>query len=222
MLEAMRPKTERLWAEQDRHPGDRLRLFTAVADHVGDVSVLYPGSFVDVAPSFVFDTVTYVDSDRRAASFFADDEGVDEIIHQHRTRPGRARWNFLAADYRTDLDVAPVGLLVSLYAGLISEHCTRYLEPGGWLLVNPSHGDVAMASLDPRYSLGAVVFVRSGRYSIADTDLDTYLEPKRPIELSPELIRERGRGIAYTKSPFAYLFRRTQDSSPARLPVEDR
>lgn len=211
----MKPATEKLWAEQDRHPGDRLRLFTAVADYVGDASVLYPGSFVDVAPSFVFDTVTYVDTDRRAAAFFTDEQGVDEIIQQHRRRPGRARWSFLAADYRTDLDVPRVGLLVSLYAGLISEHCTRYLETGGWLLVNPSHGDVAMASLDPRYELGAVVNVRSGRYSISDAALDAYLHPKRPIDLSRDLIRERGRGIAYTASPFAYLFRKSSDSLPA-------
>lgn len=211
----MKPTTESLWAEQDRHPGDRLRLFSAVADYVGDHPVLYPGSFVDVAPSFVFDEVTYVDNDRRAASFFTDDGGVDEIIARLRTRPGRARWSFVAADYRTDLDVTAVGLLVSLYAGLISEHCTRYLQPGGWLLANPSHGDVALASLDPRYSLGAVVTVRSGRYSIIDTDLDDYLRPKRQIDLNPELIRERGRGIAYTKSPFAYLFRRTADQFPA-------
>ena len=176
--------------------------------------MLYPGSFVDVAPSFVFDTVTYVDSDRRAARFFTDESGVEEIIEQHRTRAGHAHWRFLPADYRTELDIPQVGLLVSLYAGLISEHCTRYLRPGGWLLANPSHGDVAMAALDHRYTLGAVVNSRSGQYSISETGLDEYLVPKRPIELSPELIRERGRGIAYTKSPFAYLFRR--DDGPTR------
>ncbi len=37
--------------------------------------------------------------------------------------------------------------------GFVFEHCTRYLRPVGWLLVNPSHGDVAMASINPEYSL---------------------------------------------------------------------
>lgn len=63
----MRDATRRLWKLQDRHPGDRLRLVAAVAEFIGDTPVLYPGSFVDVAPSFVFDNVTYVDSDRQAA-----------------------------------------------------------------------------------------------------------------------------------------------------------
>lgn len=210
ILRLMRDATRRLWKLQDRHPGDRLRLFAAVAEFTGDTPVLYPGSFVDVAPSFVFDNVTYVDSDRQAARFFTDAAGVDEIIDHHRLVPNAATWRFISADYRTELDVADrsVGLLVSLYAGFVSEHCTRYLRSEGWLLVNPSHGDVAMASITPDYSLAAVVDARSGRYTISERDLDGYLTPKRPTTITPELLHESGRAIAYTRSPFAYLFRR--------------
>lgn len=177
ILDLMKELTRRLWEEQDRHPGDRLRLFGTVGDFTGDASVLYPGSFVDLAPSFVFDSVTYVDNDRRAARFFADTVGVDEIISTHRGNPGKAVWRFIPVDYRTELDVADrsVGLLVSLSAGFVSEHCTRYLRPGGWLLVNPSHGDAAMASIDLRYRLAAVINARSGRYTVTERDLDSRL-----------------------------------------------
>ncbi len=74
-----------LWTEQDRHPGDRLRLFSAVAGRFDITSVLYPGSFVDVAPSFVFDSVPYADTDRRAPAFFDDDAAVAQIIGRHRS-----------------------------------------------------------------------------------------------------------------------------------------
>ena len=206
----MKETTRCLWEQQDRHPGDRLRLFGAVAEFTGDTPVLYPGSFVDVAASFVFDNVTYVDSDRQAARFFADRAGVDEIIAHHRARSTSATWRFISADYRARLDVADrsAGLLVSLYAGFVSEHCARYLRPGGWLLVNPSHGDVAMASISPDYSLAAVVNATSGRYTIDERDLDSYLIPKRPTTTTPDVLHQSGRGIAYTRSPFAYLFRR--------------
>ena len=213
----MEALTRRLWDEQDRHPGDRFRLFSAVGDWVGGASVLYPGSFVDVAASFVFDSVTYVDVDPRAARFFADTAGVDAIISRHRRKSGKAAWRFIPSDYRTELSVADqsVGLLVSLYAGFVSECCTRYLHPGGWLLVNPSHGDVAMASIDPGYRLAAVVDARSGDYKVTDRGLDSYRIPKRPIEVTPQMLHEKGRGIAYTKSPFAYLFhRRSTDRAP--------
>lgn len=208
---AMQELTRRLWEQQDRHPGDRLRLFTTVADFIGDTSALYPGSWVDVAASFAFDPVVYVDNDRQAIRFFSDPEGVDEIIREHGDRLDDAQWRFIGADYRAELDVADAsfGLLISLYAGFVSEHCGRYLRPGGWLLANPSHGDVAMAALDAEYRLSAVVISRSGNYTVSERNLGDYLIPKRSTDVSREFLHERRRGIAYTKSPFAYLFQRT-------------
>lgn len=190
----MKGLTRRLWEEQDRHSGDRLRLFGTVADFTGDTSVLYPGSFVDVAASFVFDSVTYVDNDRQAARFFADTAGVEEVISSHRRNPNRADWRFIPRDYWSELDLADrsVGLLVSLYAGFVSEHCTRYLRPGGWLLVNPSHGDAAMASIDTRYRLAAAINARSDQYIVTERDLPSYMIPKRPTEITAELLHETG------------------------------
>ncbi len=200
-----------MWDEQNLHPGDRQRFFGAVAGSLDIATVLYPGSYVDIAASFVFDDVTYVDSDRRAAAFFADTAGVDDLIALHRAGRPVAAWRFVHADYMHDLPVADAGcdLLVSLYVGFVSRACIRYLRPGGWLLVNPSHGDAAMASIDPRYELAAVVIHRSGRYTVSRQDLDRYLIPKRDVEVTVAFLEASGRGVAYTKSPFAYVFRRT-------------
>ena len=204
----MKTRTSKLWAEQNRHPGDRPRLFSAVGAAVPSSSVLYPGSWIDIAPSFVFDDVTYVDIDRRAAQFFDDPDGVDEIIAQHRQSASSTTWRFVPADYTTDLQL-PSGhfdLLVSLYAGFISEHCARYLRAGGHLLVNPSHGDAAMASINPAFRLVAVVKSGSGNYSITEKNLDSYLMPKRPTTITAESLHQSGRGVAYTKPAFAYVF----------------
>lgn len=206
-----RARTFELWARQDQHEGDRWRLFRAVAEAIEARSILYPGSFVDVAPSFVFPSVTYVDSDRRAAAFFADREGVLEIIARHAGAPEHPEVRFIHADYTSDLGLPEGGfdLLVSLYAGFVSEHCTRYLRVGGALLVNPSHGDAAMASIDARYELEGVVLSRAGRYRVSRASLDSYLLPKKSgVEVTRDLLHRTGRGIPYTKSPFAYLFRR--------------
>ncbi len=205
----MNPKTAELWAKQNQHEGDRWRLFSAVAKAIDAHTVLYPGCYVDIAPSFVFDSVTYLDIDKRAPRFFADSDGVREIIADH-DGPPQPEFEFIHADYTSELDL-PIGhfdLLVSLYAGFISEHCTKHLRIGGTLLVNPSHGDVAMASIDPRYQLSAVVISRSGDYRVSAKELDTYLVPKKPQSITAEFLHETGRGIGYTKSPFAYLFTR--------------
>ena len=200
--------TARMWEHQDGHPGNRHRLFSAIADAFNVTTVLYPGSFVDIASSFVFDSVTYVDIDAQAARFFKDAPAVNRIIAERRTPATASEWRFIHADYTDELDL-PEGhfdLLVSLYAGFVSEHCTRYLRPGGLLLVNPSHGDVAVASIDRRYRFVAVVNSRSGAYTIGHENLDSYLKPKRHVTIDIESIHLSGRGIGYTKSPFAYVF----------------
>lgn len=206
----MSSTTAELWAKQDQHEGDRHRLFRAVSVAIEATSVLYPGSYVDVAPSFVWPRVTYVDVDQRAASFFGDVNDVRDIIDGHAGAPVDPAVTFLHADYMDELALPREGfdLLVSLYAGPVSQHCTKHLRVGGVLLVNPSHGDVALASIDERYDLLAVVRSRSGDYAVSTDKLETYLIPKKPVDVTIELIELTGRGVAYTKSPFAYLFRR--------------
>jgi hypothetical protein len=206
----MKPRTIALWTKQDQHEGDRWRLFSAVAGAIDAKAVFYPGCFVDIAPSFAFDSVTYLDSDGRVPGFFADTAGVAEIV-AHHNGPAPADITFIHADYTSRLDLPDehFDLLVSLFAGFISEHCTRHLKVGGTLLVNSSHGDAAMASIDPRYQLTGVVISRSGNYRVDTTELDSYLVPKKPQAISIDALHRTGRGIGYTKTPVAYLFIRT-------------
>lgn len=206
----MHDRTRALWEKQCAAVGDRRPLFAAVAAAVDARTALYPGSYVDVAPSFCIPSVVYVDVDRRAARFFADRDGIAEILRGDGIDPAARDVVFVHGDYREPLDLptASFDLLISLYAGFVSEHCSRLLRPGGWLLVNSSHGDAAMASIDLRYRLRAVVTARSGRYTLHTDELDSYLVPKRDVEVTRELLHTTGRGVAYTRSPFAYLFER--------------
>lgn len=205
----MKAKTAELWVKQDRHEGDRWRLFSAVSRVRPFPKVLYPGSYVDVAPSFVFPSVMYLDVDKRANAFFADTDGLREIIAAHNGASD-AEFVFIHADYTTRISLPEqsVDLLVSLYAGFISEHCTQFLRIGGTLLVNGSHGDAAMASIDPRYELSGVVVAEGGDYRVVDSELDDHLIPKKPRAITVEGLHQSGRGIQYTRSPFAYLFKR--------------
>ena len=206
----MKDKTRELWRLQDRHPGDRSRLFRAIGDWKPPDTVLYPGSYCDVAPSFVFPSVTYVDTDKRAAAFFGDAEGVRQIIRRQEGAPDKPEVRFIQSDYTKELDLPEQSfdLLISLYGGFVSESCTRYLRVGGMFLVNPSHGDAAMASIDPRYRLSAVALTRPNGYRVSANKLAEYLVPKEPIEITKELLHRTGRGIGYTKPAFAYLFER--------------
>ena len=206
----MKPKTQALWEKQDQHTGDRWRLFQAVSAAVPAKRVLYAGSYVDVAPSFVYDDVTYADVDKRAAAFFADTDGVKQIICDHGGNVN-GHFEFEHGDYRAlDLEKESFDLLISLYAGFISEACGHLLSLGGMLLVNSSHGDAALAALDPQFELMAVVTSSSGRYRVTNQNIDSYMVPKKEQTITVDSVRAGGRGIVYTKSPFAYLFRRVR------------
>lgn len=206
----MKNKTKALWEKQDQHKGYRWRLFQAISAAVPASRVLYPGSYVDIAPSFVYDDVTYADMDKRAAAFFADTDGVKQIIGDHNGNVN-GRVAFEHGDYRAlELEAESFDLLISLYAGFISEACGHLLRVGGKLLVNSSHGDAALAALDLRFELDAVVISTRGYYRVTNRDLESYMVPKKAQMITVDSIKASGRGIAYTKSPFAYLFRRVR------------
>lgn len=196
------------WSQYRESIGDRAGLFAAVADVVPVERALYPGSYVDLSPSTAIGSVTYVDTDARAARFFADPDLVRAEL-AGRARPGAGRQvRFLAADYTQPLDVSEGGLdlLISLFAGPVWEHCRRYLRPGGWLLANSSHGDASLAALDPTLHLIGAAHHRKDQYRLATHGLDEYLIPKRPESADADRIRSSGRGIAYTRTAFAYVF----------------
>ncbi|CAN5855475.1 hypothetical protein BH23ACT10_BH23ACT10_25070 [soil metagenome] len=207
---------ETFYADYDRrHPDDRIRLFAAVAEEIGPATVLYPGSYIDIAPSVLLDDVTYVDTDRRAARFFAQADAVAGLVQRTRSATAGAPTStatirFHHADYRSPLPVADgsAHLLVSLYAGFVSEHCARYLAPDSWLLANPSHGDVAMAVLNPTLALAAVITTDEGGYRVRTDHLDRCLIPKRGHQPTADELRDTNRGIAYTLTAYAYLFRK--------------
>jgi hypothetical protein len=189
---------------------ERLELFRALVDRFGIESALYPGSFFHIAPSLFIPEVVYVDTDRRARSFFGKPE-VIEYVRKRRTYERVPEIRFHGIGYSNEID-EPEGsfdLLISQYSGFVSMHCGDYISPGGILLANNSHGDASMASIDGRFELIGVVKRRGQRFSLSEKDLGEYLVPKKPVEITREYLLERQRGIGYTRSAFSYLFRRT-------------
>ena len=198
------------WTDYRASIGDRSTLFAAVAAQWGVARALYVGSYLDLSPSTAIASVTYVDNDRRAARFFADHTAVAADLLGRTTGDAGSEVAFLDADFTAEmaLEEAAYDLLIALYTGPAWDHCRRYLAPDGLFLANSSHGDASLAALDPDLELVGVVQHRGDRYRLGAEDLDTYLQPKKPETADADLIRAGGRGIAYTRPAFAYLFRR--------------
>lgn len=202
-------RTVPCWTSYRASIGDRSGLFAALRDTWHPATALYPGSYLDLSPSTAIASVTYVDTDRRTARYFADDRLVAAEL-QGRTLPGAgADVAFLHRDYTEPLPLPTAGfdLLISLFAGPVWDHCRQHLVPQGLLLANTSHGDASLAALDPSLELVAVVQHRDGRYRLDTAELESHLQPKKPAAADPDAIRRQGRGIAYTRTAFCYLFR---------------
>jgi len=191
---------------------ERLGLFESVRAEFGVTRGLYPGCFVHVTPSFVIPEMYYVDSDRNANRFFA--EGIAaELVERNRAYDETPLVEFHFQDYRKriPIDDGSVDLLISQYAGFVSENCKKHLARGGYLIANNSHGDAGLASCDHEFRLVAVVNRRGDRWSLSTQNLSDYFIPKartvpqEPSELADH-IHDLGRGIGYTRTAADYVF----------------
>ena len=78
------------------------------------------------------------------------------------------------------------------------------------LLANNSHGDASMAWLDQDLALVAAINRRGERFSLVETNPDSYFVPKRDHPITREYLERTKRGVAYTRSAFGYVFRRVR------------
>lgn len=188
---------------------ERLGLFQLLAEHCRVERALYPGSFVHVTPSFVFPVTTYVDTDRRAKKFF-EYPGLREFIAKRKIYPQSPEITFHPVDYRNPMDEKEKSydLLISQYAGFVSQHCKQYLKINGYLLVNNSHGDASMVSIDCDYEFKAVFHHKDGQYRKSEKNLDAYFVPKKPVQVTKAYLEKIQKGIGYKKTAFSYLFQR--------------
>ena len=188
---------------------ERLGQFLRLVKEFEIRNALYAGSFVHVTPSFVIPNVVYVDIDKQARHFF-NDPSVHEFVSKKKIYDEDSVIFFHFKDYRKDLGepIESFDLLISQYSGFVSQFCKRYLKIGGILLANNSHGDASMASIDTDYEFIGVLNKRQNKYTLSLRNLDSYFIPKKPREITREYLEKIKRGVGYTKSPSAYLFRR--------------
>ncbi len=188
---------------------ERTELFQALSTEFNLQRGLYPGCFTHITPSFFIPEMVYVDSDKRCQRFFSDAATLDYIAERKQYAQA-ASVKFHNADFSKEIPETQQSfdLLLSFYAGFISEYCTHYLRPQGILVVNNSHGDAPLAYLNPNYQLIGVVNRKAERFKLAFDKLDTYFVTKSGKPLDKAEILQNMRGPGYTKAPYAYIFQK--------------
>ena len=179
---------------------EQVDLFRLLKNTFEITRVVYPGSYIHISPSFIFQDVVYIDSDKKAKRFFQSDE-LNGLVLERKEYNGDPRITFLGMSYEVPIEEfhSQFDLLISQYAGFVSLTCKNYLRIGGYLLVNNSHGDAGLASIDEDYKLVATAHKSRGKYRLSHASLEEYFIPKENIVVTKELLQRIGKGIGYTK-----------------------
>ena len=189
---------------------EQVDLFRLLKTEYGISNAIYPGSYIQISPSLIYPYVVYIDSDKHAIRFFQG-ETLGELV-ERKEYSEAPRIVFHGIDYKNLMDDyrSRFDLLISQYAGFISGVCKPYLKQGGYLLVNNSHGDAGMASIDRDYQLIATLHRLKGHYRLSTTSLKDYFIPKKDIKVTRELLLERKKGVGYTRTATLYLFQKVR------------
>jgi len=190
---------------------EQVDLWRLLRDEFRISDAIYPGSYIQVSPSFIFPNVVYIDSNKNAIKFFKSD-ALRGMVNARKEYPEDPTIVFHGIDYRNLIDGyrSKFDLLISQYAGFISDVCKSYLRTGGYLLVNNSHGDAGMASIDRDYKFIASVHRSKGKYRLSTASLEDYFIPKKDVRVTKALLLERGKGVGYTKTAPLYLFQKIE------------
>ena len=196
---------EEAYISYQKSIGDRKKLYQAIVEYFHIERVLYPGSHIDIAPSFFIPDVTYVDSYKGTISFFKDLEHVKALIEKHKVYKTHSKINFLGQDYHDDLNIDKVDLVISKYAGFVSKAVKKHLKTDGILLANDSHGDATLAYLDDDFEFIGVI---DEKYQFNQEHLDRYFKFKRQRDIPLEQVLQKMKGPKYSVQAENYLFRK--------------
>ena len=190
--------------------GDRNGLFKLLNEEFSIRTASYPGSYIDITPSFFFPITYFIDIDKKAKRFFKNEKDILDYIEDNKTYDEDTNIRFYPEDYRNKFDdiIDSSDLMISLYAGFISKFCKDLLKNNGVLIANNSHGDASMAQLDEDFIFFGVINYQNKKYYLKTENLDEYFIPKKNIKVTKELLEKTNKGVSYTKPANYYLFKK--------------
>lgn len=185
---------------------DRLGLFKLLNATYNIQKVLYLGSHIHITPSLVFPEVVYIDSYEKFKQMIESQE-ASTFIQNNKQYQAIPKYTFIKQNYDDYLDIdIDFDLLISQYAGFVSQAGKKHLKNGGILVANNSHGDATMAYLDRDFELIAVADQPRDKWRLSDKQLNDYLVRKDGnVDSKTELLKT-GKGPGYIKSASCYIF----------------
>lgn len=185
--------------------GKRVDLYREISNRFGISKALYPGSHIDISPSFVIPEVVYVDNFRRTIKFFRNLDSIKTWIDKNKEYDRNCDISFFGQDYSAELNIEPVDLIISQYAGFVGQATKKYLKVGGVLLCNDSHGDATLSRFDDDFKFIGIIDENN---LFSDSDLDKYFIMPKGKTVNLIKVKENMCGPKYSKTAPNYIFRK--------------
>lgn len=188
----------------------RIEAYRAIKKEFNIKTVLYPGSYVHITPSLIFPEVIYMDTDKKANSFFTNREDIWQYINHNKEYSDDHKFHFLHEDYRmaNKLQQSSVDLIISEYAGFVSLYTKPFLKKKGILIAGDSHGDGTMANSDTDFKFLGVLEYNKGHYFYKNRDKGNYFTMNRNRDVDFDLIRKKMKGPKYSHNAAYYIFQK--------------
>lgn len=185
---------------------ERLSLFKNIRTRYECDKVLYPGSFIHIAPSFYFPEVVYLDLDKRCKKFFSDDTTI-EYINRNKEYNRNPIIRFYEMNFEDSINEENeyFDLIISQFSGFISKYCTKYLKRNEILLANDSHGDATLAFTSGKYDLVGVI---NENLEIEEINLEKYFSFNRRRQIDIKKVLETMKGPKYKNVMNSYIFKK--------------
>jgi hypothetical protein len=183
--------------------GNRIDMYREVIKKYNIHSILYPGSHIDISPSFLVPSVIYVDSFIGTKRFFKSKDDIINFIEEKREYDKKVDLSFYGIDYNEHLDINKVDMIISQFAGFVGQVSKKYLKKNGILLCNDSHGDATLAYMDDDYEFIGVI---NHNNLIEFDNLSKYFKFKRERDIDLKKVKETMKGPKYIKRAKSYIF----------------
>lgn len=190
--------------------GDRYDVFVGVVEQFSIKKAIYPGSYIHITPSLIIPEVIYVDTDKKAIKFFENEKEIINFVNNNKVYTESSIVKFQAKDYWSEISI-PYGyadLLISQYAGFVSQACKKYLKKGGILLVNDSHGDATMARVDEDYNFIGVLKYANGEFFVENKELEKYFIIRGGRGIDIDVVKNSMKGPKYKTVSGYYIFKK--------------
>ncbi len=189
---------------------ERAGLFELIKAEYGCNTVLYPGCSIHITPSFYFQHVVYVDISELAKEFFQDDQNILSIINSNKKYKQSAYIQFIHSDYTKKLSVREnnFDLLLSIYAGGITESCKKYIKPGGIIVSNNHHNDAQQALKDSSFRLEALIRRKGKKYHMENGTGEEMFKVLQEHSMPLRYMKNSSSGMKYVDNEYYFVFRK--------------